>query len=112
MLILPSPGDNHKAASMKRQSDQFELAATPVPFEVIHLPADLDGRDGTNRAAGVRAQISADNDVDAIKAWLARFIDTKTTFDNYRKEAERLLLWCSLERSKALSSINYSGSTF
>lgn len=92
---------------MKRQPDQFELAATPLPFEVIHLPADLDGRDGTNRAAGVRAQIAADNDVDAIKAWLARFIDTKTTFDNYRKEAERLLLWCSLERSKALSSINH-----
>ena len=34
-------------------------------------------------------------------------IDTKTTFDNYRKEAERLLLWCSLERGKALSSINH-----
>ncbi|RYF48209.1 MAG: hypothetical protein EOO38_10625, partial [Cytophagaceae bacterium] len=90
---------------MNRQSGQFELVARPI--EVIRLPADLDGRDGTNRASGVRAQIAADNDIDAIQAWLARFIDTKTTFDNYRKEAERLLLWCSLERGKALSSINH-----
>lgn len=90
---------------MNRQSDQFELVAAPI--EVVRLPADLDGHDGTNRASGVRAQIAADNDIDAVQAWLARFIDTKTTFDNYRKEAERLLLWCSLERGKALSSINH-----
>ena len=85
----------------------FELVATLAPIETIRLPAGLDGRDGSNRAAGVRAQIAADNDVDAIKAWLARFVDTKTTFDNYRKEAERLLLWCSIELGKPLSSINH-----
>ena len=39
---------------------------------------------GTNRALGTRSQITAQNDVDAIKAWLARFIDTKATFDTYR----------------------------
>lgn len=92
---------------MNRPSHQHELVAVPAPIEVIRLPNNLDGRDGANRAAGARAQIAADNDIDAIKAWLARFIDTKTTFDNYRKEAERLLLWCSLERGKPLSSINH-----
>ena len=87
--------------------NQFDLVATPAPIEVLRLPAGLDGRDGSNRAAGVRAQIAAANDVDAIKAWLARFVDTKTTFDNYRKEAERLLLWCSIELGKPLSSMNH-----
>ena len=87
--------------------NQFELVLTPAPIEAIRLPAALDGHDGSNRAAGMRAQIAATNDVDAIKAWLARFVDTKTTFDNYRKEAERLLLWCSIELGKPLSSINH-----
>ena len=72
---------------MNKKSNRSDLVVLPSPIEVIRLPSDLDGRDGTNRAAGARAQIAADNDVDAIKAWLARFVDTKTTFDNYRKEA-------------------------
>lgn len=45
-----------------------------------------------NRATGVRSQTTADNDVDAVKVWLGHFLDTKTTFANYRKEAERHLL--------------------
>lgn len=61
-----------------------------LPIEAIVLPPNVDGSTGANRATGVRPQIAATNDVDAIKAWLARFIDTKTTFENYRKEAERL----------------------
>jgi site-specific recombinase XerD len=92
---------------MSEQANQFELVVDPAPIEAIHLPADLDGRHGTNRATDGRAQIAADNDIDAIKAWLARFVDTKTTFDNYRKEAERLLLWCAIEREKPLSSISH-----
>src|SRR5450830_1414756 len=92
---------------MSEQANQFELVVDPAPIEAIHLPADLDGRHGTNRATDGRAQISADNDIDAISAWLARFVDTKTTFDNYRKEAERLLLWCAIERAKPLSSISH-----
>jgi integrase/recombinase XerD len=62
---------------------------------------------GTNRALGTRSQITAQNDVDAIKAWLARFIDTKATFDTYRKESERLLLWSTTELRKPLSSLTH-----
>lgn len=71
------------------------------------LPADFDGRDGANRATGNRPQIAATNDVDALKAWLARYHDTKTTFDNYRKEAERLLLWSTIELRKPMSSLTH-----
>jgi len=78
-----------------------------APLELVRLPAALDGQTGANRSVGVRPQIAADNDIDAIKAWLARFADTRTTFDSYRKEAERLLLWSVTELGKPLSSLTH-----
>jgi integrase/recombinase XerD len=60
-----------------------------------------------NRTTGRQAQIAATNDLDAIRAWLARFTGTKTTFENYRKEAERLLLWSIVELGKPLSSLTH-----
>lgn len=77
------------------------------PIESIQHAPDLDGRNGTNRATGNRPQVAANTDVDAIKAWLARFLDTKTTFDNYRKEAERLLLWSTVAMQKPISSLTH-----
>jgi len=88
----------------KQPSDLLHELA---PIENVLLPTHIDGSNGTNRATGTRSQITANNDVDAIKAWLARFIDTKTTFDNYRKEAERLLLWSTIQRGKPLSSLTH-----
>jgi len=84
-----------------------ELTATPTirTIDSVHFPIELDGSNGLNRAIGIRPQITANNDADAIKAWLARFHDTKTTFDSYRKEAERLLLWSVIELGKPLSSL-------
>ncbi len=78
-----------------------------APIELVRLPAELDGQAGANRALGGRAQIAAQNDVDAIKAWLARFADTLTTFTSYRKEAERLLLWSVVEVGKPVSSLTH-----
>ena len=79
----------------------------PAPFERLRLPTDLDGSDGRNRAVGKPAQIAAANDLQAIQAWLARFADTKTTFDNYRKEAERLFLWAVFQLGKPVSSLTH-----
>jgi integrase/recombinase XerD len=80
---------------------------TLVLLEQLHLPPELDGGDGTNRALGARSQIAAQTDVDAIKAWLARFVETQATFDTYRKESERLLLWSTTELRKPLSSLTH-----
>lgn len=84
---------------------------TPVvaiaPLELVRLPDHLDGRTGSNRATLGHAQIAAQTDIDALKAWLARFLDTRTTFDSYRKESERLLLWSALECGKPLSSLTH-----
>ena len=93
---------------MNAQSDHpANMPPALAPIENVLLPTHIDGSNGTNRATGNRPQIAADNDVDAIKAWLARFLDTKTTFDNYRKEAERLLLWSTIQLGKPLSSLSH-----
>jgi integrase/recombinase XerD len=83
------------------------LLSVPRPIESLVLTSELDGTHGVNRARHAIAQIAASNDLDAIRAWLARFVDTKTTFDNYRKEAERLLLWAVLQLGKPLSSLTH-----
>src|ERR1700692_116586 len=80
---------------------------TLVLLEQLHLPPELDGGDGTNRALGARSQIAAQTDVDAIKAWLQRFVETQATFDTYRKESERLRLWSTTDLRKPLSSLTH-----
>lgn len=81
--------------------------ATVQPVESLAVPDSLDGRDGTNRGAIESSQLSARNDLDAVRAWLSNYADTKTTFDNYRKEAERLLLWAVVQLGKPLSSLTH-----
>lgn len=83
-----------------------QLAAIQ-PVESLVVPEMLDGRDGTNRGAVDQSQLSARNDLDAVRAWLSNYADTKTTFDNYRKEAERLLLWAVVQLGKPLSSLTH-----
>ncbi|NGM88501.1 tyrosine-type recombinase/integrase [Parapusillimonas sp. SGNA-6] len=77
------------------------------PLGAVQTSPALDGRSGTNRAQGNRPQIAAATDVDAITAWLARVIDSPNTFNNYRKEAERLLLWSTLAMEKPVSSLTH-----
>lgn len=88
-------------------ASQLDVVNLLAPLESIRIAPELDGRLGLNRACGNRPQIAAENDVEAIKAWLARYGDTKTTFDNYRKEAERLLLWAVVELRKPVSSLTH-----
>lgn len=75
------------------------------PIEILVVPESLDGKNGSNRGDVGRAQLAAANDLEAIRAWLANYTDSRNTFDSYRKEAERLLLWCVLELRKPLSSM-------
>jgi site-specific recombinase XerD len=83
------------------------LVVGVAPVETLVVPTQLDGRDGSNRADQTHKQISALNDLDAVRAWLANFADKKTTFDSYRKEGERLLLWALIDARKPLSSLTH-----
>jgi site-specific recombinase XerD len=88
---------------------QTKLTVIPAiaTIDLVKLSPELDGSNGANRAIGNRPQITVNTDADAIKIWLARYFDTKTTFDSYRKEVERLLLWSVVELGKPLSSLSH-----
>lgn len=105
----PSSSNTALAATRYPQAQDHNSPMGADPFE--NYPDawsnSLDGKLGSNRAVQGKAQIAADNDVDAIKAWLARFMDSPNTFSSYRKEAERLLLWATLARKKAISSLTH-----
>lgn len=75
------------------------------PFELMQLPHHLDGNQGSNRYDNKHCQINAHNDWQAVQCWLNEFYDSPQTLRNYRKEAERLLLWATTERNKALSDL-------
>lgn len=75
-----------------------------VPWERIAVPHEVDGSQGTYRAPRATCTLSANNDYDAVHAWLALH-ESAATQRAYRKEAERLILWAIVERGKALSSL-------
>lgn len=82
----------------------------PVPAALeFYVPysLDIDGSSGSNRAHSPSTLLAADNDVDALQAWLAQYVHSPNTFNSYRKESERLLLWANLELHKAISSLTH-----
>lgn len=82
-------------------------AALYLPFRADAVPASLDGSQGSNRAPVAELQLSARNDIEAVLGWLMKYRESPNTFAAYRKEVERLLLWCHQERMKPLSSLTY-----
>lgn len=79
-------------------------ATDVVPWEVLRLPQQLDGTQGTFRSPKSACTLDADNDYAAIQTWLSLHEST-ATHRAYRKEAERLILWAIFERGRALSSL-------
>ncbi|MBI1425682.1 MAG: tyrosine-type recombinase/integrase [Gammaproteobacteria bacterium] len=78
----------------------------PTTIDQLTMPGTLSGTHGFNRANRNACQITADDDLAAIRTWLSEYQDSPQTFRNYRKEAERLLLWAMIERGKPLSDLN------
>lgn len=76
------------------------------PIDDIVIPADLDGKNGENRADPIRLQLEAANDADAMRCFLAEYDRSPGTARIYQRECERLLLWSLIERGKPLSSLN------
>jgi site-specific recombinase XerD len=75
-----------------------------APWERLHVPPGVDGTDGTFRAPLNACTLDANNDYEAVHAWLSLH-EAPTTRRAYRKEAERLILWAIVERGRALSSL-------
>jgi site-specific recombinase XerD len=79
-----------------------------VPLEQLAVPPRLAGG---REAPGLFAtrmpnHLGAEDDRQALDAWLAQYRDKAATLRAYRKEVERFYLWCLLERGKPLSSID------
>ena len=66
----------------------------------------LTSDSSSNRSLPTAAGIHATDDPQAINAWIAAKAGGAATARSYRKEAERLLVWCLLERHKPLSSMD------
>lgn len=81
-----------------------------VPWEHIRVPHEVDGSRGAFRAPRPMCALEADNDYQAISAWLERH-EAAETQRAYRREAERLLLWAIVERCKPLSSLTSEDAT-
>lgn len=77
-----------------------------VRLDELTIPVHLDGHCGRNRAASP-GHLAATDDRSAVLAWLARYIDSPATLASYRKEAERILLWCTLQHGVALSDLTH-----
>ncbi len=75
------------------------------PLEYIELGIGLDGQTGTNRAKDSLRNLEATDDLSALRVWLAARANNANTLGVYRKEAERFLLWCTVEREIAMSSV-------
>ncbi|MCG9084282.1 tyrosine-type recombinase/integrase [Laribacter hongkongensis] len=74
----------------------------------VTLPANVLSKitaSGWNRAPGV-SLLAADNDVQAVTIWLREYEDSPLTQLNYRKEAERFLLWAAQTCGKPLSALS------
>ena len=78
-------------------------ASAVVPWERLVLPPECDGREGRLRGAPGSSSLGAVDDRAAIQAWLD-LRESETTQRAYRKEVERYVLWCVLERGRAFSS--------
>jgi len=81
-----------------------EVRSEIQPWERLRLPSEFDGSAGRFRASLVSCALNAQNDYEAVSAWLERH-EGAATQRAYRKEAERLLLWAIVERGKPMSSL-------
>ena len=81
-----------------------ELPGPIAPWERLSVPEVVDGSLGMFRAPKTTCILRANNDYEAVQAWLSLHEST-STLRAYRKEAERLMLWVIVERGIALSSM-------
>ena len=73
-------------------------------LERMRYAPGLSGDAGTFRSHMANT-LGANNDLEAVDAWLSRYQEKPATQRSYRKEVERFMLWCAQELKKPLSSV-------
>lgn len=99
--LMPEPGGALALPASHRPG--WDIA----PLELLQVPARLDGQEGLFRVRGPNLY-EAKTDLDAITVWLRSFLvaEKKRTFEAYRREAERFLIWCYSVAHVAVSSVS------
>ena len=98
-LVMPDDAPQHELVVI----DEHMAVIVPLDRMLITRP-DLTGEFGINRGVGLN-MLEAHNDMAAIHVYLNKYRDSEKTQRAYTKEVERFLLWCLIERKKALSSV-------
>lgn len=96
----------HRALSESTRQAVVQAATAIRPLEKLIVPAGLDGREGLYRRPQAQCLLQADNDLAAVRAWVASKAAQSHTQRAYRKEAERFVLWAIVQRGKPLSSMS------
>lgn len=84
---------------------QLDPGNAPIPLDRATLPFYLDGSQGENRSR-LPCTVAITNDIDALTAYILKFDRNQSTARSFRKEIERLILWCVLKNSSAMSDLN------
>ncbi len=84
--------------------DRTSSTARSGLVRIVHVIREVDGSQGAIRAPKQTCTLNADNNYQAVQAWLSLHASAATR-RAYRKQAERLILWAVLEPSWALSSL-------
>lgn len=92
------------------ESSSTALVVPSMSYGIVPLPQllvepSLSGRAGLFRT-GMPNSLDAHDDLEAVRAWLAKYREKKHTYRSYEKEVERFVLWCVHERRKPLSSVS------
>jgi len=98
-LVIPDDTPQHELVVI----DEHMSVIVPLDRMLVTRP-DLTGEFGVNRGVGLN-MLEANNDMAAIHVYLNKHRDSEKTQRAYTKEVERFLLWCLIERKKALSSV-------
>lgn len=76
-----------------------------VSETISDIPSELDGSEGYWRDVWEDNLLQVNTDREAVLKWISTKQGSLQTQRAYRKEAERLLLWCMIVEGKALSSL-------
>lgn len=85
-----------------QQPENTDHPSTMALYEPMEL---ITAQSGEQLSA--HRLLSAQNDVEAVRSWLAQYLDSPNTFQSYRKEAERLLLWAQTVAHKTLAELRH-----
>ncbi len=104
-LRIEAPFAAHKDLIDRARALQVNSAPSEVvPKEKVVVPHEVDGTMGLHRAPRASCVLRANNDCEAVHAWLSLH-EVPATQRACRKEAERLILWAIVERGVALPSL-------